>query len=281
MIDPPLDPALYREIVRRALAEDLGWGDATTLAVVPADARAVGVFTARADIVVAGLEVAFEAFRQMDPAVAVDAWRADGDRCRPADRIAAVTGLAAPMLTAERTALSFLRHLSGVASVTRCLVEAGGGAVRIAGTRKTLPLLRGLQHYAVRVGGGVSGRASLDEGLVITANHARAVGGVGIAVARARAAAGGAPIHAEAATLADVEDALGAGAGVILFTGASPEELDQAARLCAGRARVVAAGPVPADRVAVFAGAGADTLAAGSVTESAPAADIAFEVRPA
>jgi nicotinate-nucleotide pyrophosphorylase (carboxylating) len=281
MIEPPLEPGLYRETVRRALAEDLGWGDATTLAVVPADLRATGVLTARAEIVLAGLDVALEAFRQLDPAVVVDVQRRDGEKCRASDVVASITGLAAPMLTAERTALNFLRHLSGVASVTRWIVDAGGGSFRVADTRKTLPLLRVLQKYAVRVGGGVSSRLSLDEGLVIKANHARAVGGIGRAVARARAARPEAPVEVETGSVEESEEALQAGASVILFTGTSAGDLEQIVRRCVGRARVIVSGQVPVDRVAVFAGAGADTLSLGSITDSAPAADFSFELTPA
>lgn len=281
MTGPPLDPGLYRETVRRALAEDLGWGDATTLAIVPPDQRATGVLTARADIILAGLDVAIEAFRQLDPAIAVDVRRRDGERCRASEAIASVTGLAAPMLTAERTALNFLRHLSGVASVTRWMVDAGGGAFRVADTRKTLPLLRVLQKYAVRVGGGVSSRLTLDEGLIVKANHARAVGGVGVAVARARAARPEAPVEVEAASVEEAEDALLAGAAVILFTGTSAPDLERVVRRCAGRARVVVSGQVPVDQFAVFAGIGADTVSMGSITDSAPAADISFEITPA
>jgi nicotinate-nucleotide pyrophosphorylase (carboxylating) len=278
---PSLDPGLYRETVRRALAEDLGWGDSTTLIVVPPEVRATGVLTARADIVLAGLDVAFEAFRQLDPAIAVEVWRRDGDRCRASDPIASVTGLAAPMLTAERTALNFLRHLSGVASVTRWLVDASGGAFRIADTRKTLPLLRVLQKYAVRVGGGVNSRLSLDEGVIIKANHVRAAGGVRTAVARARAARPEAPVEVETATVEESDEAVDAGATVILFTGTSPADLGRVVRGCAGRARVVVSGQIPVDRVAIFSGAGADTVSMGSITDSAPAADISFEIRPA
>ena len=280
MNPPTLDPGLYREVVRRALAEDLGWGDATSALVVPEGARATGVLVARANVVLAGLDVALEAFRQLDPAVGVEVYRRDGDCCRPRDPIAAVTGLAAPMLTAERTALNFLRHLSGVASVTRWCVEASGGTLRIADTRKTLPLLRALQKHAVRVGGGVSTRQSLDEGIVIKANHARAGGGLAASVARARAARPDAPIHAEASTIEEAGEAVDAGAAVLVFTGASPPELEQVLRRCSGRARVIVSGQVPFERLAAFASAGADVVAIGAITDSAPAADITFELRP-
>jgi nicotinate-nucleotide pyrophosphorylase (carboxylating) len=281
VIPPPLDPGLYREVVRRALAEDLGWGDATTAIVVPEDARATGVFVARAKVVVAGLDVALEAFRQLDPTAAVEIHRRDGDLCRASEPIAAVTGLAAPMLTAERTALNFLRHLSGVASVTRWCLDAGGGTLRIADTRKTLPLLRTLQKHAVRVGGGVSTRQSLDEGIVIKANHARVGGGVGACVARARRAKPDTPVQAEASTIEEAGEAVEAGAGIVVFTGASPADLQQVLRQCAGRARVVVSGQVPFERLAAFASAGADVVSVGAITDSAPAADITFDLRPA
>jgi nicotinate-nucleotide pyrophosphorylase (carboxylating) len=280
MTEPALDPGLYRELVRRALAEDLGWGDTTTLVVVPPEVRATGTLTARADVVLAGLDVAVEAFRQLDPAVVVAAHRHDGDLCRPAEAIAEITGLAAPMLTAERTALNFLRHLSGVASVTRWLVQSGGGGLRIADTRKTLPLLRVLQKYAVRVGGGWNSRLALDEGLVIKANHVRVAGGLGLAVQRARAARPDTPIEVETATLAEVDEALAAGAAVLLFTGSSIDDFRHAVRACAGRARVVVSGPIPVESVATLASAGAAVVSMGSITESAPAADISFELRP-
>jgi nicotinate-nucleotide pyrophosphorylase (carboxylating) len=276
---PPLDPGLYREVVRRALAEDLGWGDLTTALVVPEAARATGTFVARARLALAGLDVALEAFRQLDPAVVVETFRRDGDLCRASEPIATVTGLAAPMLTAERTALNFLRHLSGVASVTRWCVEAGGGTLRVADTRKTLPLIRALQRHAVRAGGGINTRQSLDEGILIKANHARVGGGLGASVARARAAKPDTPIHAEAATVAEAGEAIDAGAAVVVFTGASPEDLQQVLRQCAGRARVVVSGHVPFERLAALASAGADVVSIGSITDSAPAADITFELR--
>ena len=277
----PLDPGVYRDIVRRALAEDLGWGDATTQAVVPPDLRAVGVLVARAPIVLAGLEVATEAFRQLDPGVVVEALRRDGERCGSGETIATVTGLASALLTAERTALNLLRQLSGVASVTRWLVEAGGGRIRMADTRKTTPLLRDLQKYAVRVGGGINGRASLDDGLVLKANHIRLVGGTSAAVARIRAAHPEAPIEVECATAEDSDEALAAGAAIILFTGSSVEDLRHVVHTCRGRARVQVSGVIPIDRLAELAAAGVEIVKIGSMTEAAPAADITFEIRPA
>jgi len=277
----PLDPGAYRDIVRRALAEDLGWGDATTQAVVSADARAVGVFVARAQIVVAGLEVAVEVFRQLDPGVALDARVRDGDRCGTGETIATVTGLASALLTGERTSLNLLRQMSGVATVTRWLVEAGGGRVRIADTRKTTPLLRVLQKYAVRAGGGVNGRAALDDGLVLKANHIRLAGGLAAAIGRIRAARLDAPIEVECATAEEAEVAIAAGAAIILFTGSSVEELRCVIRDCRSRVRVQVSGSIPLDRVTELAAAGVEIVKIGSITEAAPAADITLELRPA
>jgi nicotinate-nucleotide pyrophosphorylase (carboxylating) len=277
----PLDAGSYRELVRRSLAEDLGWGDATTQAVVPPDLRAVGVMVARAPIVLAGLDVAAEAFRQLDPGVVVEATHRDGDRCGAGETIATVTGLASALLTAERTALNLLRQLSGVASVTRWLVDAGGGHMRIADTRKTTPLLRELQKYAVRVGGGINGRSSLDEGLVLKANHVSLVGGVAAAIARIRAVSPDAPIEVECATAHDADEALAAGAAILLFTGSSVTDLRHVVRECRGKARVQVSGAIPIDRLAELASAGVEIVKIGSITEAAPAADITFELRPA
>jgi nicotinate-nucleotide pyrophosphorylase (carboxylating) len=192
-----------------------------------------------------------------------------------------VAGRASALLTGERTALNFLRQLSGIASVTRWLVEAGGGRVRIADTRKTTPLLRDLQKYAVRVGGGINGRASLDDGLVLKANHVRLAGGLADAVARIRAAHPDTPIEIECATAEDADGALAAGAGILLFTGSSVDDLRHVIRVGRGKARVQVSGAIPIERVAELAAAGVEIVKIGSITEAAPAADITFELRPA
>ena len=166
----PLDPALYREIVRRALAEDLGWGDVTTEATVRPDLRARGVIVCKCDCVIAGLDVAAEAFLQLDPGCVFDRKCNDSDRCAPGAIVAELQGQAAPMLTAERTALNFLQRLSGIATLTRRFVEATGGAITILDTRKTTPTLRVLEKYAVRAGSGTAGGATfLNRGLWQTA----------------------------------------------------------------------------------------------------------------
>src|SRR5215210_6110502 len=188
----PLDPALYREVVRRALAEDLGWGDVTTEATVPSEIRARGIILVKSPCVIAGLDVAAEAFSQLDPGSVFDSKRKDGDRCEPGDIVAELRGQAASMLTAERTALNFLQRLSGIATLTRRFVDAAGGKIIVLDTRKTTPTLRALEKYAVRAGGGTNHRAGLDDGVLIKDNHVRLAGGVKAAVARVRAHQAGA-----------------------------------------------------------------------------------------
>jgi nicotinate-nucleotide pyrophosphorylase (carboxylating) len=272
MIVEPLEAAVYRELVRRALAEDLGWGDVTTAAAVGADQRATGRLVARRDL------VALEAFRQLDPSVAVTSARPDGDRCPAGSMLAELHGLAAPMLTAERTALNLLCLLSGVATLTRQMVDASAGLVQVADTRKTLPLLRALQKYAVRAGGGQNGRFSLDDGVILKRSHVRLAGGLAAAVTRVRTSQPDAPVQVEVATAEEAADAAAAGAAVVLYSADSISELRQVVDRCAGRARVEVSGPFSAADLRAIAEAGADFVSLGSLTNAAPAADITLEL---
>ncbi len=197
----PLDPALYREIVRRALAEDLGWGDVTTEATVPGEQRARGIILSKCTCVIAGLDVAAEVFSQLDPGCVFERKVKDGDRCQSGDVIADVRGQAASMLTAERTALNFLQRLSGIATLTRRFVDAAGGTIMVLDTRKTTPTLRALEKYAVRCGGGTNHRQRLDDGVLIKDNHKRLAGGIRAVLERARHAGVGLPIEVEVETL--------------------------------------------------------------------------------
>lgn len=275
-----LDPGAYRDVVRRALAEDLGWGDATTSSVVAPDATAVGTLRWRGAGVVAGLDAAIEAFRQLDPMVTVQTLCEDGTFCQPGARIAEIDGLAAALLTAERTALNLLGYLSGIATLTRRLVEAAGGRLQIGDTRKTRPLLRALEKYAVRVGGGVNGRFTLDEGIVIKANHARVAGGLPAAVSLARAARPDVPVQAEVTSLADLDDALAAGAAVLLMREPEASDVAAAVRRCDGRARIEVAGRYGADALDALAQAGADLVSVDVLIDSAPASDVTFDLHP-
>lgn len=276
----PLDPALYRETVRRALAEDLGWGDLTTEATVAREARARGVILAKSPCVIAGLDVASEAFRQLDPAVAIHVRCPDGQRCEPGDIVAEVRGAAAAMLTAERTALNFIQRMSGIATVTRRYVDAAAGGIIILDTRKTTPTLRALEKYAVRAGGGENHRASLDDAILIKDNHIRLAGGVEEAVRRMKAAGHQMAIEVEAQSLDDVDAAVRAGVDVILLDNLTLEQVREAVKRIGGRAKIEVSGGVTLDRIPELARTGADYVSIGALTHSAQAADLSFELEP-
>jgi len=276
----PLDPGLYRELVRRALAEDFGWGDVTTETIIDRTQKARGVITVKSSCVLAGVDVAGEAFRQMDPAVQITVNRPDGTRCEPGTEVAEVRGLAAALLTAERTALNFLQRLSGIATLTRQFVDAAGGRIVVLDTRKTTPILRALEKYAVRAGGGVNHRSGLDDGILIKDNHIRLAGGVGNAVTRMRKANREMPTEVEAQSLAEVDEALQAGAEIVLLDNLSTGDIIEAVKRCSGRARTEISGGVMLQRMGELAATGADYVSVGALTHSAPAADISFEIEP-
>jgi nicotinate-nucleotide pyrophosphorylase (carboxylating) len=276
----PLEPALYREAVRRALAEDLGWGDVTTEATVDSQMRARGVIVAKCDCVIAGLDIAAETFRQLDPAVIFTKNVEDGRPCAPGTTVAMVNGSAAAMLTAERTALNFLQRLSGIASVTRHFVDATGGTITVLDTRKTTPTLRALEKYAVRAGGGTNHRAGLDDGILIKDNHIRLGGGVGEVLRKMKAGRYEMPIEIEAQSLDQVDQAIAGGADIILLDNLSIDEIRTAVRRIGGRAKVEVSGGVTLDRIAELARTGADYVSVGALTHSAPAVDLSFELEP-
>jgi nicotinate-nucleotide pyrophosphorylase (carboxylating) len=274
----PLDPSVYRQIVRRALAEDLGWGDVTTEATVGAEVRGHGTVVVKAPCVLAGLDVAAEVFRQLDPAVHITLRNRDGDRSEPGAVAAEVRGAAALMLTAERTALNFLQRLSGIATLTRRYVDAAAGRITVLDTRKTTPTLRALEKYAVRAGGGCNHRSGLDDGILIKDNHVRLAGGVAEAVRRMKAARQEMLVEVEAQSLADVEAAIDAGADVILLDNLPLEQIHQAVGRIAGRAKIEISGGVSLDRMPELARTGADYVSVGALTHSAPAVDLSFEI---
>jgi nicotinate-nucleotide pyrophosphorylase (carboxylating) len=273
-----LDPQTYRELVRVALAEDIGAGDVTTRAVVPSDVRGEGVFVAKQRLILAGIDVAREVFAQVDPALTFDVRIADGEVCVPGASIAAVRGSAASLLTAERTALNLLQALSGIATLTRAYVDAAAGGVRILDTRKTAPGQRALAKYAVRCGGGVNYRVGLFDGVLIKDNHIRIAGGIANAVDRVRASGIRLPIEVEAQTLAQVDDAIAAGVDIIMLDNLDDAATGEAISRIAGRARIELSGNMTLERVARLADSGADEISVGALTHSAPAADISFEI---
>ena len=276
----PLDPGLYREIVRRALAEDLGWGDVTTEATVAPDLRARGIILAKSSCVVAGVEVAAETFRQLDPAAVFKVLKSDGTACEPGDVIAEVQGSAASMLTAERTALNLLQRMTGIATMTRRFVQAANGRITVLDTRKTTPTLRALEKYAVRAGGGTNHRGGLDDGVLIKDNHIRLAGVVKEAVGRMKAADPQMPIEVEAQSLDQVDEAIQSGADVILLDNLTTDQMKEAMARIAGRAKVEISGGVTLDRIPELAAIGADFVSVGALTHSAAAADLSFELEP-
>ena len=276
----PLDPALYREIVRRALAEDLGWGDVTTEATVSPGLRARGVIVVKSPCVIAGLEVAAEAFLQLDPGCVFDRRQKDGDRCQPGDIVAELRGQASAMLTAERTALNFIQRLSGIATLTRSFVDAAAGGITVLDTRKTTPTLRALEKYAVRAGSGTNHRSGLDDGVLIKDNHVRLAGGVREAVKRMQDSDPEMPIEVEAQSLEQVDDAIAAGADIILFDNLPLDVIREGVKRVAGRAKIELSGGVTLDRIPELAKTGANYVSIGALTHSAPAADLSFELEP-
>jgi nicotinate-nucleotide pyrophosphorylase (carboxylating) len=276
----PLDPGVYRELVRRALAEDFGWGDVTTEGVIDPQQKARAVILAKSPCVVAGLEIASEAFRQMDPSVAITVHHGDGSRCEPGTVVAEYQGHASGLLTAERTALNFLQRLSGTATLTRHFVDAAAGRIIVLDTRKTTPLLRALEKYAVRAGGGVNHRSGLDDGILIKDNHVRLAGGVVNAVTRMRKKNREMPTEVEAQSLQQVDDALNAGADIVLLDNLSTPDIIAAVHKCRGRAKTEISGGVTLARMPELAATGADYVSIGALTHSAPAIDLSFEIEP-
>jgi nicotinate-nucleotide pyrophosphorylase (carboxylating) len=275
-----LDPGVYRELVRRAVAEDLGWGDITTNATIDTHQRARGTLVAKAPCVLAGIAIAEETFRQLDPVVVFEGFKRDGDLCEPGDVVAEVTGFASALLTGERTALNFLQRLSGIATLTRRFVDASGGRITILDTRKTTPTLRELEKYAVRAGGGVNHRHALDDGVLIKDNHIRLAGGIKEALARMRETKPEMSIEVEVQSLDEIAEALSGEADIILLDNMTPDQVREAVRRVGGRAKIEISGGVTLDRMPALAASGAEYVSIGALTHSAPAVDQSFEIEP-
>src|SRR5260370_23513915 len=273
MAVPPLPTLMIEPVVRAALLEDLGRaGDITSDAIVPAEARAATALIARQPGVVAGLDVALLAFRLVDPAIATTVERGDGSRVGPGEVIAAIARPARGILTAERVALNFLCHLSGVATATADIADAiRAHRTRVTCTRKTMPGLRALQKYAVRVGGGSNHRFGLDDAVLIKDNHIAVAGGIKPAIARARASiAHLAKIAVEVDNLAQLEEALAVGVDAVLLDNMSPETLRRAVALVDRRAVTAASGRTTPRTPPAIAAAGVDLISVAELTPSAP-----------
>jgi nicotinate-nucleotide pyrophosphorylase (carboxylating) len=276
----PLPALIIEPIVRHALLEDLGRaGDITSEATIPADRNARVVAVARQPGAIAGLTAGLMAFSLFDPSLNVATFAADGDRVQKGARLATVQGRARSILSAERVALNLLGQLSGVASATARFVDAVKGTkARIICTRKTTPGLRALEKFAVRCGGGVNHRFGLDDGILIKDNHIAIAGGVRVAIQAAQRHAGHmVRIECEVDSLAQLEDALSAGANAVLLDNMPPEVLREAVRINAGRAVLEASGGVTLETVRAIAETGVDLISTGWITHSAPALDVALD----
>lgn len=276
----PLPPDAYRDLVARALAEDIGTGDVTSSATIDAAERARGVILAKAPLVLAGIDIAAETFQQCDTEAVFARERADGDRCEPGTIVATVSGNARALLTAERTALNFLQRLSGIATEARRYLDAAAGRIIVLDTRKTTPTFRVLEKYAVRCGGATNHRYRLDDGVLIKDNHKRLAGGIAAVVSRARAAGVGLPIEVEVESMDELDEALEIGAERILLDNFSIDELREAVARCRGRAVVEVSGGVTIERIPDIAATGADFVSIGALTHSVRAADLSFELEP-
>lgn len=270
------------DLIRSALAEDLGRGDLTTRLTIDAAAQASAEIVAQEEGLLAGLPLVERVFAVLEPGgVSVGAALQDGAELARGVVVAKLSGSAVALLSGERVALNFLQHLCGVATLTRRYVRAVAGTrARIVDTRKTLPGFRVLDKYAVRVGGGHNHRMGLDDGILIKDNHIAAAGGVAAAVRRARA---GAPhtqrVEVECADLAEVDEALAAGAAVILLDNMNIDQLRAAVRHIDGRAQIEASGGVNLETVRAIAETGVDLISVGALTHSAPAVDLSMRMR--
>ncbi|MEO1090955.1 MAG: carboxylating nicotinate-nucleotide diphosphorylase [Pseudomonadota bacterium] len=286
-MDPlaPLPAFLVEPLVRAALLEDLGRaGDITSEAVVAPSIGARGAITAREAGVVAGSDAAALAFGLMDPAIVVAVERSEGRSVEPGAAVLRIEGPARPILAAERVALNFLCHLSGIAAATAALVAAvrPHGHARITCTRKTTPGLRILEKRAVRAGGGANHRFGLDDAVLIKDNHIALAGGVRPAIERARAAVGHlVRVEAEVDDLVQLDEALSAGVDAVLLDNMSTEVLRQAVRMVDGQAVTEASGRITAETIGGVAAAGVDLISVGWITHSAPALDLGLDLDPA
>lgn len=281
MTPPTLHPLLYEPLVRRALEEDLGRaGDVTTDAVVPEDLVIEARVVARDAGTVAGLPVAAAAFRLVDDRIDTAVHTKDGATVTEGEVLASVNGPARGVLTAERVALNFLGRLSGIATLTRSVVDAvAGTGARVACTRKTTPGMRALEKYAVRCGGGSNHRFGLDDAVLIKDNHVAVAGGVTETVRRARAAVGHlVKIEVEVDALRQLAEALDAGVDAVLLDNMDLDTLTEAVTAAAGRVVLEASGGITPDDAAAVAATGVDVLSLGWLTHSAPSLDVALEV---
>jgi nicotinate-nucleotide pyrophosphorylase (carboxylating) len=267
-----------RLIIHEALKEDVGTGDITSVAAIPPESTSNASLIAKSPLVVAGLPFVEETFRQVDPSIVYEALVKDGELMLAGGVIARASGLTRGLLMAERVSLNILQHLSGIATLTaRFVGEVAGTQARILDTRKTMPQMREMQKYAVRMGGGVNHRMGLYDGILIKDNHIVGAGGITRAVRKAQAArADDMPIEVECETLDQVREALDCGVDIIMLDNMTVDLMAEAVGIIAGRAKTEASGNVTLDNVREIALTGVDFISVGALTHSAPAADISM-----
>ena len=267
-----------RNIVSRAFVEDLGRGDITTSLTVPESRKARGTFYSKQALVVAGLPVAAEVFRTLEPDYTWEAVIPDGTNVPAGKPLAAVEGKAATLLSGERVALNFLQRLSGIATLTRKFKDQLAGLkAELLDTRKTTPGLRIIEKYAVRMGGGTNHRMGLDDGILIKNNHIAIAGGVRAAVDGVRQGRpGGIPIEVEVRSRQELDEAIETGADIALLDNMTPEEVAECVSSARGRLLLEVSGGVGLENIRAYAETGVDRISVGALTHSAPAADINF-----
>lgn len=276
----PLSDAVIKDTVSKALAEDIGRGDVTSNSIVPASMAAYGCFYAKEAFVLAGIDVAGAAFRALDEQIVFHSDANDGDWVKRGTQFGFVRGRARALLSAERVSLNFLQRMSGIATLTNKVVQQVKETnVKILDTRKTTPLLRAFEKYAVRVGGGFNHRSGLDDGLLIKDNHVRIAGGIKPAIQRAR---NGSThllrIEVEVKNLQEMEEALTEKADVILLDNMGVAQIEQAVRMTQGSARLEISGGITLENVKDYARTGVDFISIGALTHSFKSIDISFEI---
>ncbi|HWI65884.1 MAG TPA: carboxylating nicotinate-nucleotide diphosphorylase [Symbiobacteriaceae bacterium] len=275
-----LNPIAIDEIVRRALLEDVGPGDITTEATVPADKLCTAVIIVKEEGVLCGQPVAQAVFRALDPSLTYEVLVAEGSRVTPGTEVARITGNARSVLTAERVALNFLQRMSGIASVTRRLADSiKYYHARLVETRKTTPGLRILEKYAVRVGGGLNHRYGLHDAILIKDNHIVVSGGVRQAIIAARKVCSHTSrVEVEVDTLEQLQEALDAGADIILLDNMDPDTMRRAVEMTAGKAVLEASGGITAANLEEVARTGVDIISMGALTHSVKSLDISLDI---
>ncbi len=270
----------FKELIANALAEDLGTGDITSEATIPAETASEAMILAKQELVLAGLDAAAEVFRFLDPAIQFTPRAKDGDTIYAGAELARLSGNTRSLLAGERVALNLLQHLSGIATLTARYVERVKGLkAQVLDTRKTLPGLRQLEKYAVRMGGGKNHRMGLYDMVLIKDNHIKAAGSITKAMERARKKSGRLKIEIETGTLAEVREALASKADIIMLDNMTLDQMREAVALIKGQAFIEASGNVTLETVRAIAETGVDYISSGSLTHSAPAADISMKIK--